>query len=32
MTAPQTTIDGNGNLEFQFTVPDNAAFFRLETQ
>ena len=32
MTAPQTTINGQGKLEFQFTVPDNAAFFRLETR
>jgi hypothetical protein len=30
MSAPQTVINGNGKLEFQFTVPDNAAFFRLE--
>ena len=27
-----TTINGSGNLEFQFTVPDNAAFFRLQSQ
>jgi hypothetical protein len=26
-----TLIDGQGKLEFQFTVPDNAAFFRLES-
>lgn len=32
MTAPQTVINGLGKLEFQFTVPDNAAFFRLRTQ
>jgi hypothetical protein len=32
MTAPQTTINGSGKLEFQFTVPDNAAFFRLQAQ
>jgi fibronectin type III domain protein len=31
MSAPQTTINGQGQLEFQFTVPDNAAFFRLES-
>jgi hypothetical protein len=31
MTTPQTTINGQGQLEFQFTVPDNAAFFRLES-
>jgi uncharacterized delta-60 repeat protein len=30
MTAPQTLINGQGELEFQFTVPDDAAFFRLE--
>ena len=29
-TAPGTTINGQGKLEFEFTVPDNAAFFRLE--
>ena len=27
---PQTTINGQGNIEFLFTVPDNAAFFRLQ--
>jgi hypothetical protein len=27
-----TTINGEGKLEFQFTVPDNAAFFRLQAQ
>jgi ASPM-SPD-2-Hydin domain-containing protein len=27
-----TTINGSGKLEFQFTVPDNAAFFRLQSQ
>jgi hypothetical protein len=32
MTAPQTTINGAGKLEFQFTVPDNAAFFQLRAQ
>ncbi|MCB1278053.1 choice-of-anchor D domain-containing protein [Prosthecobacter sp.] len=32
MTTPQTTVNGNGQLEFQFTVPDNAAFFRLQSQ
>ena len=32
MTAPQTTVNGAGELEFLFTVPDNAAFFRLEAQ
>jgi len=28
----QTTIHAQGKLEFQFTVPDNAAFFRLQSQ
>ena len=32
MTAPQTTINGDGKLEFLFTSPDNAAFFRLQAQ
>jgi hypothetical protein len=32
MNAPQTLINGAGKLEFQFTVPDNAAFFRLQSQ
>ena len=32
MSAPQTTINGQGELEFRFTVPDNAAFFRLESK
>lgn len=27
-----STINGEGELEFQFTSPDNAAFFRLETK
>jgi hypothetical protein len=33
MNAPGTStiINGQGELEFQFTVPDNAAFFRLES-
>ena len=31
-TAPQTTINGQGKLQFQFSVPDNAAFFRLQAQ
>lgn len=30
MTEPQTSINGAGQLEFLFTVPDNAAFFRVE--
>jgi hypothetical protein len=29
MTAPQTTINGDGKLEFEFASPDNAAFYRL---
>ncbi|MCC6355739.1 MAG: choice-of-anchor D domain-containing protein [Verrucomicrobiae bacterium] len=29
LTAPQTTIDGAGNLQVQFTVPGDAAFFEL---
>jgi hypothetical protein len=32
MTAPQTIINGAGKLEFQFTAPDDAAFFRLQSQ
>jgi hypothetical protein len=32
MTAPQTTINDQGQLEFRFTSPDNAAFFRLEAR
>jgi T5SS/PEP-CTERM-associated repeat protein len=32
MTAPQTTINAEGKLEFQFGPPDNAAFFRLEAR
>ena len=32
MTVPQTTINGQGELEFSFTPTDNTAFFRLETQ
>lgn len=31
-SAPQTIINGQGKIEFQFTVPDNAAFFRLQAQ
>jgi len=30
--APQTTVNGQGKIEFLFTVPDNAAFFRLLPQ
>ena len=32
MTAPQTIINGAGELEFQFTVPDDVAFFQLRTE
>jgi len=32
MTAPQTTINGQGALEFQFSSTNNAAFFRLESK
>ena len=32
MTAPQTLINGQGKLEFRFTVPENAAFFRLRAE
>ena len=32
MTAPQTIINPEGKLEFQFGVPDNAGFFRLEAR
>ncbi|MST93977.1 MAG: choice-of-anchor D domain-containing protein [Pedosphaera sp.] len=32
MTAPQTTINAQGKLEFQFSPADNAAFFRLQSQ
>lgn len=32
MIAPQTTINGEGKLEFQFNSTDNAAFFRLESR
>ena len=27
-----TVINGQGKLEFQFSVPDNAAFFQLKAQ
>ena len=30
MTAPQATLNADGELEFLFSSPDNAAFFRLE--
>jgi len=29
LTAPQTRITGDGKLEFDFTSPDNAAFYRV---
>jgi hypothetical protein len=32
MTAPQTRINAEGKLEFQFSSPDGAAFFRLEAR
>ncbi|MFZ4594185.1 MAG: choice-of-anchor D domain-containing protein [Verrucomicrobiaceae bacterium] len=33
MTSPHTTlINAQGELEFNFTVPDNAAFFRLQVR
>ena len=32
MSAPQSVINAQGELEFQFTVPDNAAFFRIRAQ
>jgi sulfur relay (sulfurtransferase) DsrC/TusE family protein len=34
MTGPgtSTVINGQGKLEFQFTVPDNAAFFKVQAQ
>ena len=31
MAAPQSSINGAGKLEFRFTAPDNAAYFRLES-
>ena len=32
MTTPQTLINSQGKMEFRFTVPDNAAFFRLRAE
>ncbi len=32
MTAPQTILNAEGKVEFSFTVPDNSAFFRLQSQ
>ena len=31
MSGPQTSINGQGKLEFLFTSPDNAAFFRVQS-
>ncbi len=30
--SPQTTINGQGKIQFQFTMPDNTQFFRLRGQ
>jgi hypothetical protein len=32
MTVPQTVINGDGELEFEFTAPGDTAFFRLESE
>jgi hypothetical protein len=32
MAAPQTVINAEGKLEFRFSSPDGAAFFRLEAR
>jgi hypothetical protein len=32
MSVPQTLINGQGKLEFRFTVPEDAAFFRLKAE
>lgn len=32
MAVPQTVINGNGKLEFRFTTPDNAAFFKVRAE
>ncbi|WP_395739168.1 beta strand repeat-containing protein [Prosthecobacter sp.] len=32
MTSPSTVINAQGEVEFSFTAPDNAAFFRLEAR
>ena len=32
LTAPETSINPQGKLEFEFTSPDDAAFFRLQSQ
>lgn len=31
-TAPDTTVNGEGKVEFEFTLPGNEAFFRLQAQ
>lgn len=31
MSAPQSVINAQGHLDFSFTSPDNAAFFRVES-
>ena len=31
-SAEDAVINGNGEMEFQFTSPDNAAFFRIESR
>ena len=32
LTSGTTVVNGLGELEFTFTPPDNAAFFRLESR
>jgi T5SS/PEP-CTERM-associated repeat protein len=32
MTSTQTTVNGEGKVEFQFTSPDKASFFRIEAE
>ena len=32
LSAEDAVINSNGEMEFQFTSPDNAAFFRLESR
>ncbi|MCX6876244.1 MAG: choice-of-anchor D domain-containing protein [Verrucomicrobia bacterium] len=32
LTTPGTTINGQGKLEFEFTSPDDAAFFRVQAE
>ena len=32
MSVPQTLINGQGKLEFRFTVPEDTAFFRLKAE